>query len=225
MEDAIIEDCVPMAKRIATAVAWRYRNPELTEEIWGEGLVLAVRDHDPRRGYLPGYLKARIRGLARGILWSRMQTGVSTVLRDYGLAVREAEEFLLQELGRAPSEAEIAHHLDIPPEKVRTVSQALLASDAVLTDNFEYLFGDAVTPGSAPDSWENDDVLVSRFRQLSEGEKELLYLYYIDQIPTAEIAEITGLPEDVVCANRRWAVAQLHTDDDAEDPDLRSSRG
>lgn len=171
MEDAIIEDCVPIAKRIAAAIAWRYRKPELAEEIWGEGLVLAVRDHDPRRGYLPGYLKARIRGLARGILWSKMQTGVSTVLRDYGLAVREAEEFLLQELGHAPSEADIAHHLDIPSEKVRTVSQALLASDAVLTDNFEYLLGDAVAPGSAHDLWGNDDVLVSRFRKLSEGER------------------------------------------------------
>jgi DNA-directed RNA polymerase specialized sigma subunit len=212
MENAIIEDCVPMAQRIAYSVAWRLNRPELAEEIWGEGLVLAVRDHDPRRGYLPGYLKARIKGLARGILWSGMQSGVSTVLRDYGLMVREAEEFLLQDLGRSPREAEIAQYLDIPPEIVREVSQALLASHTALSDNLEFLLQDAVEISSGSQLWaDTDDLLVGRFRKLPEDEKELLYLHYFDQISIREIAEITRLLEGEVSTKIRWAVARLRS--------------
>ncbi|MFK3984871.1 sigma-70 family RNA polymerase sigma factor [Micromonospora sp. NPDC050397] len=212
MENAIIEDCIPMAKGIANAVAWRYRRRELAEEIWGEGVVRAVRDHDPRRGYLPGYLKARIEGLARGILWSRRQTGVntSTVLCDYSLMVREAEEFLLQDFGRSPSEAEIAQYLDVPAEVVREVSQALLVSDTVLTDNLELLLQDVAEMSIASQLWvENDDPLIGRFRRLAAEEKELLYLYYFDQFPKSEIALAVDLSEVEVSSGLKWALARL----------------
>jgi len=214
MENAIIGDCVPLAQQIARSVAWRYRKPELAEEIWGEGLVLAVRDHDPRRGFLPGYLKARIRGLARHALWSRMQTGVSNVLRDYGLAVREAEEFLLQDFGRNPSEAEVAHYLDVPAEIVREVSQALLASDVVLTDNLELLMSEVAEMSVASRLWaENDDALIVRFRRLTEAEKELLYLYYFDQLPISEIVRVTGSTEAGISFDLKWALARLCSED------------
>lgn len=215
MENAIIEECVPMARKIASAVAWRYRRPELAEEIWGLGLVLAVRDHDPRRGFLPGYLKARIRGLARGIIWSRMQSGVSNVLRDYWLMVRESEEFLLQEFGRSPSEFEIAQHLDVPVEIVREVAQAFLASDALLTDHLDLLIQDVIDLSLAAGEWaDSDDALVQRFRRLSEDERELLYLFYFDQFPMTEIARVTGSSEAEASANLKWALARLCSEDD-----------
>jgi DNA-directed RNA polymerase specialized sigma subunit len=214
MENAIIEDGVPMAQCIARAVAWRYRRPELAEEIWGEGLVLAVRDHDPRRGFLPGYLKARIRGLARGIIWSRMQTGVSAVLRDYGLMVREAEESLLQDFGRSPTEAEIAQYLDVPTKVVGEVSQALRASDAVLTDNLELLLQDVTAMSIAARQWaDSDDALVRQLRRLSAEEKELLYLFYFDELPMPEIARITCSPEADVSSGLKWALARLCSED------------
>ena len=214
MENAIIEECVPMAQGIASAVARRYRRPELAEEIWGLGLVLAVRDHDPRRGYLPGYLKARIRGLARGIIWSRMQTGVSAALRDYGFAVREADEFLLQEFSRSPTEFEIAQHLDVLVEVVREVAQALVASDALFTEHLDLLMQDVIDMSVASREWDdNDDALVRRFRRLSPGEREILYLFYFDQFPINEIARATDTSEADVSSELKWALARLCSDD------------
>lgn len=214
MENAIIEDCVPMAQRIASAVARRYRRPDLAEEIWGLGLVLAVRDHDPRRGYLPGYLKARIRGLARGVIWTRMQTGVSAALRDYGFAVREAEEFLLQEFSRSPTEFEIAQHLDVPVEVVREVAQALIASDALFTEHLDLLMQDVIDMSVASREWDdNDDGLVRRLRRLSWEEREILYLSYFDQFPVDEIARVTDTSEADVSNALKWALARLCSDE------------
>lgn len=210
MENDIIEECVPMARRIAKSVAGRYRRSDLAEDILGLGLVLAVRDHDPRRGYLPGFLWVRIKGVARGILWSGMQTGVTKALRNHGLMVREAEDFLLQDFGRHPTEAEIAQHLDVKVEVVREVNQALLASNTLLTDDFELLLQDVVGMSVATRLWaENDDVLVARFRQLSPSEQELLFLFYYDQFPPPEIARLTGLPEPDISTDIKWAVAKL----------------
>ncbi|MGX7676598.1 sigma-70 family RNA polymerase sigma factor [Plantactinospora sp. DSM 117369] len=214
MENRIIEECVPMAERIAHAVARRYRRPELAEEIWGLGLVLAVRDHDPRRGYLPGYLKARIRGVARGIIWSKLQTGVSAALRDYGFMVREAEEFLLQEFGRSPSEFEIAQHLDVPVEVVREITQALMASDAIFTEHLDLLMQDVIDLSFAVREWaDSDDPLVRRFRRLSPEEQEVLYLFYFDKFPMAEIARFTGDSEAEVSVRLKWALARLCSED------------
>jgi len=213
MEDVIIEECVPMAKRIAQSVAWRLRHPELAEEVWGEGLVVAVRDHDPRRGYLPGYLRARIKGLARGILWSRMQSGVSAVLRDYGLMVREADEFLTKDFGRSPTEAEIAQYLDIAPAKVSEVTQATLAKHTAVSESLEFLLQHAVDVGFADEPWAaTENALAARFRELPEQERELLFLHYHDRIPVPEIAETTGLTEEDVTARLRWAIAWLRSE-------------
>jgi DNA-directed RNA polymerase specialized sigma subunit len=210
MENAIIEECMPMAQRIAKSVAGRYRRSDLAEDILGLGLVLAVRDHDPRRGYLPGFLWVRIKGVARRILWSGMQTGVTKALRNHGLMVREREEFLLQDFGRHPTEAEIAQHLDVKVEVVREVNQALLASDTLLTDDFELLLQDVVGMSVATRLWvDNDDVLVARFRRLSPSEQELLFLFYYDQFPPPEIARLTGLPEPTISTDIKWAVAKL----------------
>ncbi|SNT38852.1 DNA-directed RNA polymerase specialized sigma subunit [Asanoa hainanensis] len=209
MEDSIIVDCAPMAENIAKSVAWRFRRPELAEEIWGEGLVLAARNHDPRRGFFPGYLRARIRGLARGIIWGKMQTGVGNVLREYGPMVREAEDFLLQEFGRGPTEAEIAHYLDIPESTVGEVSRALIASQAAVSENLEFLLHHAVDVGSASELRSGkDSELVDR---LGAEIKELLLLHYEDQLPTCEVATITGMTEDDVIAKVKWAVAWLRS--------------
>ncbi|MFI5494604.1 sigma-70 family RNA polymerase sigma factor [Actinoplanes sp. NPDC051859] len=214
LENRIIEECVPMAQRIARAVAQRYRRPELAEEIWGLGLVLAVRDHDPRRGYLPGYLKARIRGVARGIIWSRLQTGVSVALRDYGFMVRETEEFLIQDFGRSPTEFEIAQHLGVPVEVVREVTQALVASDALFTEHLDLLMQDVIDLSLVVREWENnDDPLVRRFRKLAPEEQEVLYLFYFDKFPTAEIARVTGESEGEVSIRLKWALARLCSED------------
>ncbi|MDG4827501.1 sigma-70 domain-containing protein [Asanoa sp. WMMD1127] len=201
-----------MAQGIAHSVAWRLRRPELADEIWGEGLMLAVRDHDPRRGFLPGYLKARIRGLARSIIWGRMQSGVGTVLSEYGPMVRDAEEFLLQEFGRTPSEAEVAQYLDIPTATVNEVSRALHASQAAVSDNLEFLLHHAIDISSLDDMLVDDDrVLVSILRQLGEEVRELLYLHYLDKRPTRDIAQATGMAESDVIFKMRWAVSCLRS--------------
>jgi DNA-directed RNA polymerase specialized sigma subunit len=209
-ENAIIEEYLPMARRIGKAVAGRYRRSDLAEEITGLGLVLAVRDHDPRRGYLPGFLWARIKGLAKEILWSGMQSGVTKVLRDYGMMVRDAEEFLLQDFGRQPTELEVAQHLDVKVDVVRDVNQALLVSDTILTEDFELLLQDVVGMNVATHILaDNDNVLVARFRQLAPFEQELLFLVYYDQFPITEVARLTGLSEADISTDAKSAVLKL----------------
>ena len=81
LENSLAAELVPVAKRIAAAAAWKIHRPEYAEEVWGEGLALAILHQDPSRGLFLSYLSARIRGLVHELVRGSLQTGTATILR------------------------------------------------------------------------------------------------------------------------------------------------
>jgi len=50
LENALAIELVPLAKRVATSAAWKINRPEYADEVWGEGIALAILNQDPTRG-------------------------------------------------------------------------------------------------------------------------------------------------------------------------------
>jgi hypothetical protein len=84
----------------------------------------------------------------------------------------------------------------VSAEVVREVSQALMASDVMLTDNPELLMSEVAELSVASRlRAESDDALVARVRRLTDAEMGLLDLYYFDRLSISEIACVTGSTE------------------------------
>lgn len=208
IRDGLIVRLVPLAKETARRVAWGLKRPECAEEIWGEPLFDAVLRHDRRPAQFTSYLRGNIKRYAAALIWSSRQSGVDTALRDYGKAVRDAENELPQLLGKTPTEWDIAKYLDVSPRVVEDVMRARSASFAVGSDDFELLTAGAVrSHGSLEDQSESE--LKDRIAGLPDQQRELVFLHYLEGASVADLADMYEVSEEDVLAELKWAVALL----------------
>jgi len=127
------EELVRRFMPLARALALRYRgSSELTEDlvqVASLGLVKALDGFDPKRGpsfkaYAAPTILGELRRHFRDRVWTlRLPRGLS----ERTVAISEVSQGLAEELGRAPTVAEIADRLDLSDEEV---TEALLGDEA-----------------------------------------------------------------------------------------------
>jgi RNA polymerase sigma-B factor len=131
--DAACEVLVARYRPLVRSCVLRYRNSaESTEELMQVGyvgLVKAINNFDPRFGAsLAGYALPCVSGeIKRHFRDKRWQVHVKRSLQELRLELRHAGAELTGELGRIPSDAELAQHLNISADDVRAARQAELA--------------------------------------------------------------------------------------------------
>ncbi|MEU4427466.1 helix-turn-helix domain-containing protein [Actinoplanes sp. NPDC024001] len=201
LEESLARDMAETAQRIARQQAWRIGRPDFADDVWGEGLALAIRFHDPDRGYFRAHLRARIRGLLWDLVRGSRQTGVTAVLAGHGPAVRRAESALIQQLSRFPTEREVAGHLGLPVHAVAEVHRAVAAAHPANLDDLDFLPREA-----APGAYHG---VHRRLRDLPGLTRELLYLHYHDGLAVPAVAVAASLPEQTVEEHLRSGVAAL----------------
>ncbi|MET8088975.1 helix-turn-helix domain-containing protein [Micromonospora sp. NPDC005220] len=194
LENELAHELAPLAKRIAASAAWRLNRPDCAEEVWGEGIVLAIRHQDPARGLFISYLKSRIAGLLIDLVRGNLVSGTETILHDYGPSVREAEESLSDQLGRLPTEREIARYLDIHCRLVSEVRRARLANSTVSVDHLDFFFQHAIDIDSSPES-AGDSQYLRRLREMPDDWREIIYLHFHDKLSVSEICDLTKSSE------------------------------
>jgi DNA-directed RNA polymerase specialized sigma24 family protein len=205
--DDLIYRFAPMAQEMAARVARRLRRPEVAEEIWGEPLMQAVVGHDPRLGLFPSYLNGIIRGYAATLIWPTRRRSIDTNLTNFGKAVREAEEELPQILGRTPTERDIARYVDVSPRVVSDVRRARLAGWTAGSDELERL------PLYIPTPSDTESPQETMLSALSDEQRELVFLHYLDGASVEELAETYDVSQEEVLAELKWAVALLSAED------------
>jgi RNA polymerase sigma-B factor len=108
------------------------RGPEPAEDLMQVayiGLLKAIGNFDPAiSGSLGAYAEPCISGeLKRHLRDKRLQVRISRPVQELALAVRKTTWQLAQELGRTPSEADLARHLGVSRDKLRYARRAELA--------------------------------------------------------------------------------------------------
>jgi RNA polymerase sigma factor for flagellar operon FliA len=178
------------------------------------GLIGAIDRFDPARGFkFETYAIARIKGAIldelRAIDW------VPRTVRSKGRALEQAFASLEAKLHRAPTDAELAEHLEWSDDELQTTMQQLSFTGLVALD--QLLGGERESPTTLGDTIPDDDPgplaayevtelrarLADAVRGLPEREKIVVGLYYYEGLTLAEIGSVLGVTESRVC--------QIHT--------------
>lgn len=183
-----------------------------------EGLIDAVEKYTPKMGArFETYALVRIRGNIIDKVRSQdfLPRSVRRKIRD----VKEAQEELKRQFGRAATNSEIANYLGIEKEKV----EQLLADDTTVTSIYDKKGasdGDIEIIDTIEDSHtlapheqlEEKDVkkeLEGALKRLPERERTIMVLYYHENMTLKEIGDAINISESRVSQLHAQAIMKL----------------
>jgi RNA polymerase sigma factor for flagellar operon FliA len=213
IEDGRIAELLPMVHRIVRRVVTYLRPPLSFEDMVSAGavgLVKAARDFDPsHHAEFKTYAYIRIKGAVLDEL-----RGSSLLPENLNKRIRSARQLsrkILEQTGTAPTDAELAEKLGISIDELFETFENARAQYFVSLDGFgedSPPLGNLLTAAntSAPDEQieraELIDKLAEAIQQLSKRRRQLILLYYQQNLTMKQIAEIFEITES--------RVSQLH---------------
>ena len=192
-----------IVRSIALQIQGVYCTFAQLDDIINEGLITmakAVDKYDPAIGKFETYIAKRIRGMIIDL--ARQQDWVPRPVRRRAKEIERANSELYNELGRFPSEQEVARHLGITEEEYQdTMSNASMYSVVSLEETlegYEQITGpegaDAdMTPEASLERSEMLSELAEAIASLRENEQIVLSLYYTKDVKMKDIADILGV--------------------------------
>jgi RNA polymerase sigma factor for flagellar operon FliA len=215
LRDQLIEADLPLVKYVAARIASRLPKHLRLDDLYSAGLLgylAAVDDFDPERGVpFSAYATHRVRGAIfdelRRLDW--VPRGVRERIRD----TQRAIDSLLQRLDRHPTDEEIALEMGIDTDAYRKsladgVTLVSLTSTAS-SDNEGPALTDNLEDAGAPDPFlavaeeERREILGRVIDRLPERERQVLALYYHEELTMREVGTVLGVTES--------RVSQLHS--------------
>jgi RNA polymerase sigma factor FliA len=184
------------------------------------GLIDAIDKFDPQKNVaLKSYARFRIRG---AILDSLRQMDWSPRnLRRQARRVEEASHELIGELGHSPSSSEMASKLRLPIEDLQHLLGELggLALESLHTPCGERSGEESLPIASRPEEDPFQMTLRQEVRQLLEDavwklnakEREVMGLYYFQEVPMKKIGKILGIGESRVSQVHAAALVRLRS--------------
>lgn len=213
IRNQIIENYVYLVKIIALKLRGIYQQYGDIEDVVNEGIIAlidVIDKYDKSKNVkFETYASIRIRGSI--IDYVRKQDWIPRKVKSDYKAVKEAEDELLNKLGRAPNDLEISEHLKIDVKEYNNIVNNAYGTNIL---SFEELLSDASLkeselstrydiPESKVESKELHEVLVKSISNLNENEKLVISLYYKEELKLKEIADILSV------SNSR--VSQIHS--------------
>jgi RNA polymerase sigma-B factor len=219
-DPAAMEMLVDRYRGHAEAQARRlYRRGEPVDDLTQvalEALLLALRRFDPEQSkpFLAFAKPTIIGSLRRHFRDAGWAIRVPRRVHELATPVRDAQELLTHDLGRPPTPGEIADFIGIPQ---REVLEAMAAEEARVTSSIdatdpttgvqaEQLIG-KVDRGYA--GIENRTALAQSIELLSDDDRELLRLYFVEERTQSDIAEVLGCSQMQVSRLLRKAIHRL----------------
>jgi RNA polymerase sigma factor for flagellar operon FliA len=162
----------------------------------------------------------------------RVQGAMLDALRDLDWAPRSLRKLrrhvdgtlaqLRSQIGREPSEAEIARALDMTDAQYTTALEQLRSLEVAMIRPLEDTGSDrqplmevCIDPDVGPEvrleRSELRALLASAIKQLPERERQVLALYYEEELTMAEIGEVLGVCESRVSQLRSLAISRLRS--------------
>lgn len=224
--DAQLQQYVPMVKRLAHHLLGKLpANVEYDDMFQAGmiGLMDAISRYEEGQGtQFETYANQRIRGSMLDEL--RNNDWLPRSVRKNQRAIESAMSKLEHRLGRSASESEIAREMNIPLERYQELLQDAKGSQLFYFDDYgsddengSYLDRYVADPDTAADPLAvlNDKrfrtELVKRIEELPEREKQLMGLYYEQEMNFREIAAIMGVTESRICQLHTQAVTRLRS--------------
>jgi RNA polymerase sigma-B factor len=212
----LVESYRPHAEAQARRLYRRGEPLDDLTQVAYEALVLALRRFDPERSkpFLAFAKPTVVGSLRRHFRDSGWAIRVPRRVHELSGPVRDAQELLTHDLGRAPSPGEVADFIGVDE---REVLESMTAEDARITTSL-----DAPDPASGlqadqvigrPDRGfvgiENRTALFQSLELLSDDDRDLLQMYFVEERTQSQIAEVLGCSQMQVSRLLRKAVRSL----------------
>jgi RNA polymerase sigma factor FliA len=214
--EAAIRQHLQLVRRIAWHVHGSMSTAVDVEDLVQVGLVAlveAVNAAADRGGpEFRQYLSTRLRGAMIDEL-RRQATSTRGAMRRRR-ALGEAQSALAGELGRQPSEGEVAARLGVSREKLRqdysTEGGVRMESlDEVYQDDMPWFASDGPDAFDALAEDQQRQALTAAIAALPEREAMVIQLYYVEELNLEEIGQVLGVGQARICQIKAAAHAKL----------------
>ena len=221
--EVLVGEYVPLVRKIARGLARRSTDPvEDLIQVGAIGLLEAIDRYEFGHNtefktfavhYITGHIRHYLRdrqNLLRG----------PRALQELSYRLSQVNNLLAQELGRDPTDSELADALDISVKQVDEVKQYdnrvsvywLDQEGRADEDDSRSLLETLQDPRSIKDSQNDLDerlILRDAMGRLSKQQQELLEMRYFQDMTQAEVARRLGVSQMEICRRLKRAVKQL----------------
>jgi RNA polymerase sigma factor FliA len=223
-EASLVEEYMPLVKTVVGRLQMSLPSHVDAEDLFSAGLVGlldAIRHYNPKLGStFETYARVRIRGAVFDEL--RRMDWVPRSIHSKAKKVQDAIKQLEQKKRRLPTDAEVAAALGISlddyehlMEEIRPATFVCL--DAAINDDSDSApsqyeaFADPKQENPLDGVARNEmaEILANRLEALPKMQKQVLALYYFEDMRLREIAEVFGLTESRICQIHSQAILAL----------------
>lgn len=203
-EDLILQH-MPMVKRVA--IHLKARIPPFMEldeliQVGMVGLIEAARAFDPSKGHeFEHFALSRVRGSILDEV--RRQSFLPRSAVAFNRSESEAVHVLAAELGRTPTQAELAQHMgkdmdDFQKERGHAKRFETFSMEVVSEEVMAMPADRSHQPDVQVEEAEFMQAVVDAIDHLPEREKLVMSLYYVEELNLKEIGEVLGVTESRV---------------------------
>ena len=221
LRDKIIIQYLYLVKYVVSRVRCTLPATISPEDVAGygvEGLIDAVEKFSvDKKTRFETYALIRIRGAILDKV--RSDDFLPRSVRVKLKKIKQVQEELKQKLRRMPTAEEIAREVDIPPEKINQ----LLSEDVVITSIYErqgasddsLTFEDSIqdeqgmTPVENAEEKDTKRELEKALMRLPERERNIMVLYYRENMTLKEIGKTLNMSESRVCQIHAQSIVKL----------------
>lgn len=225
--DSLVAQFMPLARSLARRYGRSSEPFEDLLQVASMGLLKAVDRFDPERGHpFPAFAVPTILGeMRRYFRDSGWAVHVPRGTQERALKVRDAQDLLANQTGRAPTVNQLAQYLELDSEDVLDALQAIQAYEALSLDapprgasaEEEVMsYGDAV--GHDDQHYELVELgatVSAALEHLPARERLVLSMRFVDDLTQTEIAERVGVSQMQVSRLLRRSLDRLRALTDA----------
>ena len=209
-------------KYIADRLAAKLPPSVERDDLYGAGvigLIEAVDRFDGARGIaFSTFAELRIRGAILDNL--RSLDWASRSARRRSREIQNAYSQVEQEMGRAASEEEVALKMNVPLAELREIMQELRGLKVTDLDErdeetglsaMDMVLDTAISPLEKIEENQRRLQLAGAIDKLPEKERQVVALYYVEELTMKEIGEVLGVTESRVSQLRTQAIVRLRS--------------
>lgn len=211
-----VENFMPLVRRLAWHMHGNGRASVEVEDLIQTGLVALTeciqRHHNECDDGFAAYVKMRVKGSMIDLL--RRTATITRSAMQRRRELRDTEAKLQSDLGRTPSETELACAMNIDPVELASIKHE---GTPLRFDGLDecYSDGDLAFADASPDSFEllceeeSQNLLADAVHGLGERHQLIIQLYFVEELNLAEIAQVLDVSVPRVHQLKAQALAAL----------------